>query len=420
MATTQRRGWREGGIRFRPAYSYTDKKGSVHHQPDAYLVTISMGFGAEGKRRRKYLYASTAAEARQKLRQAKEEQARRRLIAGRRVRLGDFLENWLATTAQKVRPSTFRIYDQLLRSHVIPALGHIPLDDLRPDDVRRMLANAKRDPRSRHAGPVSARTIHHIRAVLHNALSQAEDDGLISRTIISRNVRGPSIPEPVVGALDPEEAGRFLATVRDHPLGPLYMLAIWLGMRQGELLALRWQDLNLEVGVLTVRHTLQWRKVAERTKELGPWQLVEPKTAKSRRTLQLPEMVVAALREHLARKRRERVTAIDFVFTTNQGQRGKVPWPYGPRNIDRHFKATLKALCLPDIRFHDLRRTCASLYGAQGYEPRAIADLLGHRDTRTTLNLYTDSYAAKRQRGMVEGMAKILALPGPKASMSTP
>ncbi len=156
-----------------------------------------------------------------------------------------------------------------------------------------------------------------------------------------------------------------------------------MGLRQGEALGLRWQDVDLETGVLNVRVALQ------RVRGDKP-RLVEPKTRQSRRTLPLPPTVVAQLRAHRARQLADHLRAgetwegeaWDLVFATRTGT------PLDARHVVYAFKTYLKCAGLPDIRFHDLRRSCASLLVAQGVHPRVVMEILGHSTITLTMNTY--------------------------------
>jgi integrase len=169
------------------------------------------------------------------------------------------------------------------------------------------------------------------------------------------------------------EVGVLMRALHGHRLEPLVVTAIGTGLRQGELLALRWRDLDLEGGTVTVRHTLR-----RGTRTLG-----EPKTARARRTVELPASVVAVLAEH---KRRRVVRSLDadsdFVFTTAAGR------PLDSRNLTQDFQAELEKAKLPRVRWHDLRHTTATLMLEQGEELGIVSRILGHSDFSTTADVY--------------------------------
>jgi integrase len=186
--------------------------------------------------------------------------------------------------------------------------------------------------------------------------------------------------------------------VVDDRLAALYVLAIATGMRQGELLGLRWQDVDLDAGRLTIRHTLR----------LGTRELAEPKTERARRTLRLGADSLLALREHRRRQLGERLAAGrrwvdgDFVFTTSIGT------PLDSRNVTKAFQRILAAAGLPHQRFHDLRHACATLLLEDGEELGVVSRILGHSHIATTADVYAHLTPAMLERSAAR-MDAILA-----------
>jgi integrase len=183
-------------------------------------------------------------------------------------------------------------------------------------------------------------------------------------------------------ALSADEARKLLEAAGEDRLEALYVLAIHTGMRQGELLALRWQDVDLENAVASVRRTL--------TRSGGKVVFAEPKTKKSRRSIRLTPQAVEALRAHLKRQLRDieilgdRYQDQGLVFTTATGA------PINPSNLrQRNFAQLLKRAGLPRIRFHDLRHTCATLLLSRGVHPKFVQELLGHATIAITLDTYS-------------------------------
>ena len=201
--------------------------------------------------------------------------------------------------------------------------------------------------------------------------------------------------------LTADEARGFLDAIRGDRLEALFSVALALGLRQGEALGLRWQDIELEAGTLAVRTTLQ------RTD--GRYELAEPETEKSRRTLPLPPPVVERLREHRRRQNEERLHAgplwqdWDLVFSRDDGS------PLDRAAVSRHLRTIVIAADLPPVRFHDLRHSCASLLLAQGVSMKVIQETLGHSSIATTGNIYAhvipelQSEAAAKMAAVFEG-----------------
>ena len=288
--------------------------------------------------------------------------------------LGQFLEAWLEDVVRRsVRPKTFVSYRSICRIHLIPALGSIPVAELRPRDVQAYL-NAKA------ATGLAPRSVSYQRNILRQALGHAERTELVPRNV-AKLAMPPRIPRREVRPLTPEEARTFLAAIAGDRLEALFVLAIGVGLRQGEILGLRWSDLDLETGTVRVRAGLQ--RIA------GAFAFVEPKSATSRRLLPLPSIVTAALVAHRDRRAAQPVPAsvdpafADLVFTSTAGQ------PIDGISVTRRFQRILRRAGLPRQRFHDLRHACASLLLAQGVPARVVMETLGHSQISLTLNTYS-------------------------------
>ena len=281
-----------------------------------------------------------------------------------------------------VRESTFERYEYAVRPHIKPALERIKLKSLTPAHVRGFYRE-KLDGSEGSRG-LAPTTVHKMHVVLHKALEQAVADGLIPRNATDA-LKVPRIDREEINPLTSEEANRLIEATRgaDERLQALYVLAVHTGLRQGELLALKWDDLDLEEGALRVRRTL--------THAGGKYSMSEPKTKKSRRTVRLTSGAVAALRGHLERQMGEmdRLGSLykpgGLVFANETG--GII----NPSNLrNRSFKRVLKLAGLPvSTRFHDLRHTCATLLLSSNVNPKAVSEMLGHANIAITLDTYS-------------------------------
>jgi integrase len=325
--------------------------------------------GADG--RRHSVYAPTRGEAQERLRAAlTAADAGIAPVRGRET-VAAYLEGWTATVGGHVRPRTAESYASTVRLYLVPHLGRVPLARLTAADVARMVA------RLTDRGDLSPTTVRYAFTVLRIALGDALRAKRVTRNV-ALEVRAPRGATAERRPLTMAQVGTFLRSVADDRLGPLYMVAVGLGLRQGELLALRWDDVNLEDGTLSVRHT---RNV--RTGELA-----EPKTDRSRRTLRLGSELASALREHRRRQVAERLAAgsrwVDegYVFATPFGR------SLDASNVLHRFQASLAAAGLPRQRFHDLRHACATLRLEQGEELAVVSRVLGHASLATTADTY--------------------------------
>ncbi|MDQ2934069.1 MAG: site-specific integrase [Chloroflexota bacterium] len=369
-------------------------EGTMQQRADGrWEARLSLGY-VDGRRARKSVFGKTQGEVRQKLtRLLRDHDQGMPIAADERQPLATYLVRWLDDAARNtVRPRTLDGYQRIIGKHLAPAIGRIPLAKLAPADVQALL-NAKS-----RAG-LAPQTVRNVHAVLRRALGQALRWGLVGRNVATL-VELPRIARSEVRALSPADAKAILAAVRGDRLEGLVNVTLATGLRQGEALALRWRDVDLEAGTITVRHTLQ---------RLGGAQLVEPKTMRSRRALAASVGTVAALRAHRTRQLQERLWAGsrwsegDYVFTSTIGT------PMVAGEVTRRFQQLLAAAGLPRMRFHDLRHGAASLLLAQGIHPRVVMEMLGHSTIAVTMNVYShvtpalQREAADRMDGILSG-----------------
>ena len=421
MAT--RRGRGEGGI--------------TKRSDGRWMAQVDLGW-QDGKRRRKMLYGRTKREVQDKLRETLQRIAHGLSPLPEKETVGGYLRRWLNVKKGQLRSRTYESYEQVVRLHLLPGLDHVRLAKLSPLDV----ATWFRVHGEQGAG---SRTIQYARSVLRAALNQALRWELVSRNAAALT-DPPRHQSREIQPLTTEQAKTLLAAVVGHRLEALITVALGLGLRRGEALALRWDAVDLDAGLLSVRHTLDWaggdpvarkslaaerdrllarlkattdeatryrlqESLAETRQKLKAVQQVvhfaEPKTARSRRTITLPGLVVSALRTHRTRQLEERMSAgsrwcdLGLVFTTVIGN------PIGTHSLHRTFKTILRAADLPDIRYHDLRHTAATLLLAQGVDARTIMETLGHSQIGLTLNTYAHVVPAL-QRAAAAKMDEIL------------
>jgi integrase len=357
-------------------------EGSIYQRADGrWAACVTVGY-QDGKRKRKTYYCATQKEAREKLTAAQHTLQQALPITDDRQTVGRFLDRWLHEYAKaKIRPKTYASYEQLMRTHLLPGLGHISLSKLSPQHVQEFL-NCKL------ASGLSPRTMQYLHAHLRSALNRAVKWGLVARNVATL-ADAPRVPRPEVQPLSPDQTRTLLEAIKGDRLEALYTVALAMGLRQGEALGLRWQDVDLETGRLSVRMALQ--------RVEGTFQLVELKTDRSRRTLTLPGVALHALRAHRTRQLEERLIAGEqwqeygLVFATMQGK------PLSARNVFRTYQRALANADLPHKRFYDLRHTCATLLLAQGVDMRTIMDILGHSQISLTMNTYAHVTLALQQ-----------------------
>jgi integrase len=364
-------------------------EGSIYQRSDGrWTAVISLDNG-----KRKSFYSKTRKEVQDKLVIALRDQQQGLPMAPEKQTLSQFLGVWLTDSVKPtVRPRTIESYSQLVRVHIVPdAIGRRVLARLSPQDLQAFLNGML-------AKGLSPRTVQYLHAIIRSALNQALRWGFVARNVATL-VDSPRVRRPEIKPLTPEQARCFLEVAKDDRLAALYAVAIALGLRQGEALGLRWQDVDLDGAMLRVSLALQ--------RVNGKLQLVEPKTDRSRRSVPLPPVAVVALRQHRVHQLEERLLAGErwqnngLVFTTTIGT------PLDGHNVTRQFKMLMDKAGLPPIRFHDLRHTCASLLLAQGLSPRLIMETLGHSQISLTMNTYSHVMPAL-QREAADKMQELL------------
>jgi integrase len=293
------------------------------------------------------------------------------------VRDGEYVERWLKDSVRgTVRQSTYEAYEYMTYPHIVPSLGRVKLKVLTPVHVRSFY-------REKLDGGLSSATVRKMHGVLQKALDQVVSDGLIPRNA-AKGIRLPQGKKKEIRPLSPDEASALLVAARGDRLEALYLLAISTGLREGELLALRWEDVNLEAAVLRVSRTL--------TRNGGKVSVGPPKTQSSRRAVGglTADGAVEALREHLTRQleEMERMGSLyrpgGLIFANEVG--GIV----NPSNLrNRSLKTLLERAVLPAIHFHDLRHTCATLLLSRNVNPKIVSEMLGHASIAITLDTYS-------------------------------
>jgi integrase len=348
-------------------------EGSIYQRQDTGMWVAAMTVNTPMGRRRRWATARTRREAHEKLTIAIREAQQGLLPADTRRTVAQFLAEWLAATKSSVRPRTWIRYEQYVRVHAVPVIGHLRLSQLQPQHLLGLYAN-------RIDAGLSTSSVAHLHTVIHTALGQAERWGLAPRNP-ARSVRPPRVSRREMTPLTPDQVSLFLVAARGDRLEALYVTAVTTGMRQGELLALRWMDVDLEARTVRVRATLLETK--------SGFEFAEPKSARSRRQIALTLAAVAALRRHRARQLQDRLyagaawTDYDLVFTSEVG--GPLD---GSNILQRSFYPLLRDAGLPRVRFHDLRHSAATLMLSRGVPLKIVSEILGHSQISITADTY--------------------------------
>ncbi|HEY4036227.1 MAG TPA: site-specific integrase [Ktedonobacteraceae bacterium] len=338
--------------------------------------------------KRKYLYHQTQAKAVVALQQANYSKLQGTLKQTRDETMEEFLLNWLHTCIQpRVRERTYQSYHDLITKHLLPTVGHVRVHKLTSGHIQKLY------DLKRHEN-YAPQTIRNIALLLRRALDKACQLQYLFQNVC-RTVTLPHVPKAnSMRSLTIEQAKLFLTAVKGDPLEALYVLALTTGMRQGELLALKWDDIDLTHGNIQVRHTLI------RIPRQGVV-LSEPKTPSSRRCIHLTTIALEALKqfflqqEHAKREPGTQRGNHQWVFCNEEGN------PLDGGNLlRRSFRPLLNQANLPAIRFHDLRHSTATLLLALGTHPKIVQELLGHSQISMTLDIYSHVLPTLQERAM--------------------
>jgi integrase len=343
-----------------------------------------------GKRR--YFYGKKRQDVYEKMQVALRKKQQGTLVDASQQTVEQYLQQWLEHSAKDhIRPRTYERYEQYVRLHIIPMLGKIKLQALSPQQLQTWKSKKLKEGLS----PTTVRTMH---IVLHKALSDAIKLGLVTRNVCEM-VSPPRKARQEMQVLSADQARTFLAAAVGEPDEALFIMALATGMRRGELLGLKWQDISFQESVLCVRRTLN-RVPTVLGEGAGSLVESEPKTAQSRRSIVPPGFAIEALqrqKELQAGWKKNADTAWEehgYVFTTQLGRY------IHPNSLYRHFKELLKKAGLPDIRFHDLRHSVASLLLSSGIHPKVVQEILGHSQISMTMDIYSHVLPTMHQDAM--------------------
>ncbi|MFH1331544.1 MAG: site-specific integrase [Actinomycetota bacterium] len=285
---------------------------------------------------------------------------------------------WLPLMRSQVKPSTFDSYRRNLDLHVLPYLGQLPLHQITPLRLNRLYAELLKSGRRNGPGGLSAKTVRYLHTTIHGMLADAVEAEVIAANPASRaKAPRPSRVAPIdLHFWTPEELRRFLHFTRGHPLAVAWRLAAMTGMRRGEVLGLRWADVDLDLGRLAVRHAII--SVA--------YEILEstPKTHHAR-VIDLDTETGRQLRAHHNRQEGERTAAAvvgDLVFGRPDGE------PIHPDSFSQAFDRVVARSGLPRIRLHDLRHSHATIALRAGVPAKVISERLGHSTPAFTLHQY--------------------------------
>jgi len=351
-------------------------EGAVYEANGRWCAALTVGHDGNGKRKRRYLYAETKKALLEKIDATRSDARMGLLVEPIRQTVGEYLKHWMQTSAaQRVRPTTLYTYEGLAAKHITPHIGGTRLDKLSHMHLEAWNATLER------LG-VSAHTRRAAHVLLGTVLRKAVRSRILARNPMDQ-VDKPRVAKKEVAVLSPADVRKLLETARGHRLEALFVLAVSTGARQGELFGLEWRDFDAEAGALSIQRTL--------IEVDGRITIGEPKTSKSRRSLDLPAYAVEALRAH-----RQRQPATPHptarIFSDTEGQ------PLRKSNfIRRDWHPLLERAELRRTKFHALRHTHVTMLLAAGGNLKAVSERVGHSRTSMTSDVYTHAVQGQQR-----------------------
>lgn len=377
----KRRGKGEGSI------TYRKNRG-------VYQGLVLLGYNPKtGLPKRKYFYGKTKKEVKEKIHKALGEIHSGTYIEPSRTSVKEQFLTWLENKKPHVTYNTYRNYKLMIEKHIIPFIGNKTLSKLTTQDIQELI-NEKMNDLNPQGKPLSSRTIKYIYSTINTVLKKAAAERIISFNP-AETVEIPKQKKREIKPLTFEEVKKFLNSNKDDPYYAGFLLAIYSGVRLGELLGLRWEDIDFSSPKISVRQQVALEENGERIRP--------PKTEESIRDIPIPDMVAEELRRHKTEQARHKMSLgpnyqdYDLVFATYLGT------PYSPTNYSKYFKRAQKRAGLEGFRFHDLRHTFATLSLQAGIPAKTIQKWLGHTSVVVTL----DTYSHLVPEMQVEAMKKV-------------
>jgi len=345
-----------------------------------WVAQIALGNG-----KIKQVYRKKQEDAAEILNQMLYEYRRGTLVTEKDQTVKQHFEHWLEVHKSKVRLSTYLQYCRHVKKHILPMLGHLSLQRLAARDIDTLYARKLEEG-------LSPSSIGDIHMIIHMALKQAVRWQLVARNV-SDDVTPPRETRPNRRqALTPQQAQQLLEAARGHRLEAMITLALATGMRRGELLALRWQDIDFQQKCLYVRRSV--------SRLPGEYRETDPKTASGKRRITLPQFVIEALQRHGIRQVEAKLKAgpaweeHDLVFCNISGRF------LNTQSLFVLFSSLLQKAGLPHMRFHDLRHSAATILLSMGVPAKVVQELLGHSHISMTLNVYGHVLPSMQQEAM--------------------
>ena len=355
----------------------------VQRSKGSWGLVVELGRDPEtGKRRQQWVTVrGTKKEAERRLRELLHQLDTGGFVKPNRLTVGQYLAQWCESyAAMHTTPRTAESYQFIVQHHLVPALGALSLTQLHPQHLQVYYARALSHGRVDGKGGLSPRSVLYHHRILSEALGHAVKMGLLARNV-AEAVDPPHPSRKDMATLAPEDIPCLLRAAQETPYHNLFFTALHTGLRLGELLALRWSDVNLVLASLSVVRTLYRRSTG--------YVIKEPKSPHSRRSVALSPSLALLLRQHKAEQAAQRVLLGSTLADSDSVFAHTDDAPLDPSTVSHAFARILRKAGLPHIRFHDLRHTHATLMLKGNVHPKVVSERLGHSSVAFTLDTYS-------------------------------
>ncbi len=386
-------------------------EGSISKRPDGtWWARITIGVDKNGKQKRKAFYGKTRQEVQKKMTAALNEINTNTYIEPSKLTLETWLNNWFnESSLNSIKQSTRVSYETFITKHISPVIGKIKLQNLRPDIIQKFYNDKLENGRLDGKGGLSPKTIKNIHVMLHEALEQALKNGLIARNV-TEAVTLPKITKKEMRVLTSDEQSRLLKLCNNENNGIFVILALSTGMRLGEILGLKWEDINFKNKLLTVKRTVNRLKNYNSNIDSKTALIVNsPKTENSIRIIPLNEKILKCLKSYKTFQNEKyfklgvHMEEDNFVFPNSLGNTGE------PKTYQKIFTNLTKEANIENAHFHCLRHTFATRALEEGIPAKTVSEILGHANVSTTLDLYSH-VLLDTKRNAIERMSKFIEI----------
>lgn len=355
-----------------------------------------------GQTKRTSIYGATQAEVQKKLTAALAERDKGTFKKPERMTVEQWLTTWTKDYCRNLKPNTITTYESRIEKDILPYIGKVQLRQLKNRQIQRLVNRLSDGDKATGKKPLAPKTVVCTYGVLHKAMEQAKAVGLIAENP-ANNVDLPKIIKPELKPLVDDSLVAFMKAIQGHQYELLYFVTLFTGLRQSEILGLRWGDIDWEKSVIHVRR--QW----QRNLRGGGFRVVETPKNSKRRIVTAAPAVLKALQHQKKKQAEWQLVAGEawsnddsYIFTDPLGH----PLKHG--DVYKAYKKIVKSIGIPESRFHDMRHSYSINALAAGDNIKSVSDNLGHYSSAFTMDVYGDTSEAMRERSrnVIEGVIK--------------